>query len=100
MKEEEHIFESVRDYIKENPDKNIKEVAEECNVTTKRILQYVRDGRIDASGGMRDDISCSKCGKPIKSGRMCEKCILETNFRVADMKNAQKKGTGMHLGRR
>jgi NMD protein affecting ribosome stability and mRNA decay len=99
VKAEEEIFDKVRDYIKENPDKNIKEVAEICEVTVKRILTYIRDGRIDASGGMRGDITCSKCGKPIITGRMCEKCILETNFTVKDMKNAQKKGSGMHIRR-
>ena len=99
MREEEEIFDKVRDYIKANPDKSIKEVADECEVTTKRILQYIRDGRIDSSHGMSGEILCSKCGKPIVAGRMCEKCVLDTNFAVNDMKNAQKKGMGMHTRR-
>ncbi|MCL1884568.1 MAG: helix-turn-helix domain-containing protein [Defluviitaleaceae bacterium] len=87
VKEEEHIFDRVRDYIKENPDKTVSQVAEICEVSVKRIIQYIRDGRIEAGVGMSGDITCSKCGKPILIGRMCEKCILETNFMVNDMKN-------------
>ncbi|MCL2049197.1 MAG: flagellar protein [Defluviitaleaceae bacterium] len=94
MKEEEKIFDAVRDYIKQNPDKSVKEVAEACEVPVKRILQYVRDGRIDASGGMRDDITCSNCGKPILSGRMCEKCTIETNFKLQKMRGSDIKLTG------
>ena len=87
VKEEENIFEKVREYIKENPNKTIKEVADANDVSIKRILQYVRDGRINATSGLQSDIKCSKCGKPILTGRMCEKCILETNFLVNDMKH-------------
>ncbi|MCL1843303.1 MAG: flagellar protein [Defluviitaleaceae bacterium] len=90
VKAEVNIFDKVRDYVKENPNKSIKEVSEECEVTVKRVLQYIRDGRLEASGGMQGDVLCSKCGKPINIGRMCEKCILETNFAINDMKNATK----------
>ncbi|MCL1862180.1 MAG: flagellar protein [Defluviitaleaceae bacterium] len=103
VKEEEVIFDKVRDYIKEHGDKSVKEVADACDVTVKRIMTYIRDGRIDASGGMRDEVSCSKCGKPIRSGRMCEKCVLETNFQIGDMKNAadiRNKGRVFTMGKK
>ncbi|MCL2225449.1 MAG: flagellar protein [Defluviitaleaceae bacterium] len=99
VKEEEQIFENVREFIKENPNLSLNEVAEACEVTVKRIMTYIRDGRIDASQGMRADVTCSKCGKPIPGGRMCEKCVLETNFQLNDMKNT-KKGAGMFTNRR
>ncbi|MDR0271719.1 MAG: flagellar protein [Clostridiales bacterium] len=86
VKDEEKIFDKVRDFVKENPDKSVKEVAEECEVTVKRIMQYVKDGRIQAGVGMKGEFTCSQCGKPIITGRMCEKCILETNFQVGEMK--------------
>jgi flagellar operon protein (TIGR03826 family) len=101
IKEEEQIFEKVRDFIRENPDRTVSEVAEECEVTVKRIMTYIRDGRIEAGEGMHGEITCSQCGKPINSGRMCEKCILETNFKVNDMKEAAKlKGSGMFMQRK
>ena len=86
VKEEEDIFENVREYVKENPNKSIKEISEACDVSTKRILTYLKDGKLEASTGLMGESLCSKCGIPIRTGRMCEKCILEVNFQVGDMK--------------
>jgi len=90
VKQEEDNFEKVREFVKEHPHKTIKEVAEECEVPMKRILGYIRDGRLEASGGMHGEITCSKCGKPIFAGRMCETCILDTSFQISDMKEASR----------
>ena len=86
VKEEEKIFDKVRDYVKENPNKTLHEISEACEVTAKRLLTYLRDGRLEASSGLQSECNCSKCGKPIKTGRMCETCVLEVNFQVNDMK--------------
>ncbi|MCL2216212.1 MAG: flagellar protein [Defluviitaleaceae bacterium] len=90
VKAEEEIFEKVREYVKENPNLTIKEVSEQCDVSTKKILQYIRDGRLEAGQGMKGEIVCSKCGKHIFIGRMCETCILETGFQINDMREASK----------
>lgn len=94
VKEEEEIYDKVRDYVKRNPDKMIKEVADACDVSIKRILAYLRDGKLETSSGMQGELTCTKCGKPILTGRMCEKCILETNFELQDMRNAAVKNKG------
>ena len=100
IKAEEHIFDKVREYVKDNPNRTVKEVSDACEVSVKRVLQYIRDGRIEASSGMHGEIVCSKCAKPILIGRMCEKCILETNFEVQDMKDAAKLRGKIHTKRR
>jgi len=86
VQEENENFERVRAYVKENPNRQINEVSEECNVPVKRILMYIRDGRIDATQGMAGELTCNKCGKPIISGKMCEKCTIELNMQVLSMK--------------
>ena len=86
VKEEEAIFDKVCEYIRENPDKTIKEICDACDVTTKRVLTYLKEGRLEASKGLQGESICSRCGRPIKSGRMCEKCVLEVNAQVSDMK--------------
>jgi len=99
VKEEEQIYEKVREYVKDNPDQTIQTICEACDVTTKRILQYLKDGRLEASKGLQSESVCSKCGKPILSGRMCEKCVLDVNFQVGDMKaqsSTKTKGPGMY----
>ena len=100
VKEEEKIFDRVREYIRDNPNRTVKEVSDECDISVKRILGYIREGRINATSGMRDEIVCSKCRKPILTGRMCEKCILETNFEVNEMKKDFKNMGQYHVNRK
>ena len=90
VKEEEEIFEKVRLYVRDNPHKTIKEVCDECDVSTKRVLAYLKDGKLEASTGLQDESTCSKCGRPIRTGRMCEICIGEVNTQVGDMKEKSK----------
>jgi len=78
MKAEEEKFEEVRLFVKEHPDCSPQEVSDACDISIKRILYYVRQGKLDISQGIDGLITCSKCGRPIKSGRMCEKCIKST----------------------
>ena len=92
MKEDEENFETVRAFVKENPNRTIKEVSDECKVSVKRILQYVRDGRLEASAGIQADVTCTKCGVQITSGTMCEKCISDVGQQIGSMvRDAQKK---------
>jgi flagellar operon protein (TIGR03826 family) len=82
VKEDEDTFELVRAYIKENPDQTLQQVSDETHVHVKRILQYIRDGRLEASTGMSDDVGCGQCGKPISKGRFCEVCAGEIKKNV------------------
>ena len=86
LKEEEEKYEEVRAYVKEHPNRSIKEVAEVCNVSIKSILRYIRDGKLEASTGMHGEVTCGKCGVPITSGRICKKCAAELGQQVASMK--------------
>jgi predicted amidophosphoribosyltransferase len=84
-KAESEKFEEVRAYVKENPHSSAQEVSEKCDVSVKRILQYVRDGKLEVSQGMEGIVTCSKCGRPIKSGRMCERCAKSAANAVSSM---------------
>ena len=86
VKEEEEIFERVRLYVKEHPNCSIKEASDACDVPVKRILKYIRDGKLEASHGMAGEITCGKCGKPILIGRMCDICANEASSQVKTMK--------------
>jgi flagellar operon protein (TIGR03826 family) len=77
IKEDELSFNKVRDYIHENPNANLEEVAEAAEVTTKKVLEYLKEGRLmlkSSSGAM---LQCEVCSEPILSGRLCEKCSRE-----------------------
>ena len=94
MKDDEENFETVRAFVKEFPNRTIKEVSDECNVSVKRILQYIRDGRLEASSGIQSEVTCSKCGKQILSGRMCELCVKEVGSQIGSMAQEAKTKPG------
>lgn len=75
-KELEADFQKVKEFIKENPNKGIKEVAEECEVPEGQIKQWVREERLEFSKGA-GVLNCEQCGSPIATGRFCEKCKAE-----------------------
>jgi len=86
VKAEEETYEKVRTYVRDNPHQGLQAVADACEVSVKRLLVYLQDGRLHASEGMDGELTCSKCGKAIRTGRMCEHCVLEVGFTVRDMK--------------
>ena len=72
-KELEKDFQKVKDYIRNNPNKGIREVADECEVSEKQIKNWVREERLEFSKGA-GVLNCETCGAPISTGRFCEKC--------------------------
>jgi flagellar operon protein (TIGR03826 family) len=100
VKEDDKVFEVVREYVKENPDQSINEVSEQTEVPVKRIIQYIRDGRLEVSSGISADVGCAQCGKPIVSGRYCSKCALNIKTDLLHRPAVERKTTGkMHVGR-
>jgi hypothetical protein len=81
-KEEEAIFETVRDYIKTNPGLGINDVAMAVEVSPKKIQRYIRDGLIDITESEALMLHCDSCGTFIYSGRYCEKCTLMIKGKV------------------
>ncbi len=72
-KELENQFQEVKAFIRENPDKGLREVSEECNVSEKQIKQWVREERLQFAKGS-GVLSCDSCGAPIHVGRFCDNC--------------------------
>lgn len=74
VEEEENIFLKVKKYIEENPDNTINMIVEHTEVSAKKILGYIRDGRLTISKGLSGEIRCEKCDRPIESGKLCSSC--------------------------
>ncbi|MGN0152170.1 MAG: flagellar protein [Wujia sp.] len=70
----EEKFQEVKLYIKDNPGKNIAEVAEECDTTVKQIKKWVREERLSFTDDSLVGLECERCGKMIHSGRFCKDC--------------------------
>ena len=81
---EDKFFE-VRDYIYENPTANMSQVSEEMEVPIQQIKKWVREERLILSEASLDGVLCEHCGRPITSGRFCDKCkaAMANNLRSA-----------------
>ncbi|MDD4802888.1 MAG: MerR family transcriptional regulator [Syntrophomonas sp.] len=82
LDKEEKIFQLVRKYVRDHPGDDIYEVAEAIGVEEEKILQFLRDGRLQ-SRGFQASLECERCGGRINSGRYCQSCreILDNSLR-------------------
>ena len=87
-------FKRVKEYLYDNPGADIKEVSDETEVSTKKILQYLKDERITiAEGSKNTALSCERCSVAINMGKYCNKCIneMKQEFTSAIKKDDKKK---------
>lgn len=88
----ENEFKLVKDYLYDNPGAEIKEVSEETGVSTQKILKFLREGRIEISEGSHNALlECEHCGKAIRSGRFCEKCVEKLKKEFKNMADTMEK---------
>jgi len=79
------VFEAVRLYVKEHPENSLAQVSSATEVSIKKIMRYVKEGRLEISKGMQGEFLCENCGKPISKGRYCPRCLVEINHQVKSM---------------
>lgn len=75
--ESEDEYKIVKKYVYDNPGVTILEVHEATGVAEKKILQYLREGRLEIVDDVNFVLDCQRCGVSIKSGKFCEKCARE-----------------------
>lgn len=87
--EDEYVI--VRRYVRDHPGANVFEVAEETGIEEEKILNFLRDGRLQ-SRGFAASLECERCGKKISSGRLCEACRsrLGSELKAAIPQKSQK----------
>lgn len=87
----EKKFQEVKDYIRENKTATIPMIAEDCQVDTSQIHQWVREERLEFAEDSPLGVNCESCGTMIKSGRFCDKCkVTMTNEFKSIVKESQK----------
>lgn len=71
-------FKIVKEYLYENPGADIKAVEQDTGVEIKKILQYLKEGRIAITEGSENTaLTCERCDASINIGKYCNKCINE-----------------------
>lgn len=71
----------VRKYVRDNPGASVFEVSEATKVEEEKILQFLRDGRLQ-SRGMTTIIECARCGRYISEGTYCASCVNDLNSQI------------------
>ena len=75
---DEEDFHRIKDYLYKHPGASMTEVSTELEVGVDQIKRYLREGRLEITSDEANLIlQCEKCGKSIKSGRLCEACERE-----------------------
>lgn len=86
---DERTFARVRDFLREFPGSSASAVVYYTGVAEKRVMRYLREGRIEIIDGNQNFLTCLKCGKPIKTGRYCDECYLKFNRDVKNLYTVQ-----------
>lgn len=79
---DEEDFEKVKAYLDENPGANVMQVSEATGVDTKKIIKFLREGRLEVKDEVNILLDCERCGKPIKTGRFCEECSKQVEKEI------------------
>lgn len=81
LEKEDSEYATVRKYIRDHPGASVFEVAEETGIEEEKILQFLKDGRLQSTGYVEITF-CERCGKKIGGGRFCDKCRALMNHEV------------------
>ncbi|MBS4025737.1 MAG: MerR family transcriptional regulator [Clostridia bacterium] len=78
MEIEENEFQQVKQYLWDNPGANVVEVTEATGIVEKKVMRYLREGRLQLVPGQTGImLSCERCETIIYLGRYCDKCADE-----------------------
>lgn len=67
----------VRNYLEKNPGATQSEVSRATGVSGAMIRRMLRDDKIQIAPGSMVFLHCEKCGKEIRSGRLCNNCLKD-----------------------
>lgn len=91
--DDEADFQKVKEYLNENPGSNISNVVEGTGVDTKKVIEFLKEGRLEIEPGGSIILECENCGISITTGRFCKKCAegLQREFgEAADSSRSRK----------
>ena len=76
IRKEEADFEKAVEWLRENPDLNVRAMSEGTGIDESHILRWIRQKRIRMAEAS-ELVKCKKCGAPISNGTFCDHCKLQ-----------------------
>ena len=67
-------FQIIKDYLSHTPGANVSEVSEGTGIDPKKIIEFLKEGRLEMVSGGSILLECEVCGVGITTGRFCNKC--------------------------
>ena len=75
IKKNEISFYRVREYLRKEPEADMKQISEDCDVSMNLIKSWVKRELIEIANQENEDgPKCARCKTPIRTGRYCVKC--------------------------
>lgn len=70
----EDKFQIAKEFLRENKNAGINEVAEAADVKPAQVEKWVREERLVFADDSLIAFACENCGATIRSGRLCPNC--------------------------
>ena len=90
-RDDEKDYQTVKKYLYKNPGADISEVHKETEVDTDKIIEFLRQGRLEVGEGSNLLIECEICGAGITTGRFCNKCANNLQQELSSAVSSSKK---------
>jgi uncharacterized membrane protein YvbJ len=74
VREIDEMFVKVRDYMYNNPRAHVEDICEGTGASREMVMDWLREGRLMANDNATPLLTCTKCGAPINTGKLCAKC--------------------------
>jgi hypothetical protein len=76
---DEILLKRIIEFVRENPNNTVMQTAIALETTPKKILEFIAGGDIELTPGLESEklVDCTRCGKTINVGVLCEECKLE-----------------------
>ena len=76
-KHDEQDFSKIKEYLAEHPGAKLFDLVYDLNIAVKKIKRYLRENRLEIIENNNRFLFCEMCGKPIRSGQLCDTCYRE-----------------------
>lgn len=70
----EEKFQVAKEFLRENKNAGVNEVAEAADVKPSQVEKWVREERLAFADGSTVGFACEQCGASINTGRFCPSC--------------------------
>ncbi len=86
FREEEELFQKVKNFLRTNPGASVVQVAEHAACSEEQVQAFINSGRLERVGLRKVAHPCQLCQKIIYEGVMCPECKKDLKDQVNNLK--------------